>query len=113
MLSIYWRCNKLYQFEYDHRLGIEIPNLKNDLQQYDKATQEQILAKWESIRGNIPDRIKLLEQEINRKQAQLNDEENFKRSCELNREISDLASTINDLWLWFRSQGEINGKAHH
>ncbi len=103
---------KLYSFEFDGRLGIEIPELQKDWGKYDKKTQEEILTKWENIRGNIPDRVRELEQEINRKQSLLNNENDFKKSCELNREIAELASTINDLWLWFRSHSEVSAKIH-
>ena len=53
--------------------------------------------------GLIPDRIISLEEIINTKQAQLSNETNFELSCQLNHEIADLASIINDLWLWFRT----------
>ncbi|RXI98753.1 hypothetical protein DS745_19710 [Anaerobacillus alkaliphilus] len=102
----------LYQFEFDERLGIAIPDLKKDWNSYDKETQEEILTKWEEIRGDIPDRVKHLEGKINRKQDELYNEDDFDRSCTLNSEISDLASAINDLWLWFRAQGEITGRSH-
>lgn len=103
---------KLYRFEYDHRLGISIPDLEKNWKDYNQATQEEILSLWDEIRGNIPERIKELEQEINRKQALLNNEENFKFACELNTDISQLASIINDLWLWFRAHGAIGEKIH-
>lgn len=103
----------MYRFEYDHRLGISIPDLGKSLSDYNQATKEEILLRWEEIRGNIPERIKELEQEINRKQALLNNEENFELACDLNTKISILASTINDLWLWFRSQGKIDEKNHY
>ncbi|MFN7250650.1 MAG: hypothetical protein ACK4M9_07600 [Anaerobacillus sp.] len=103
----------MYRFEYDQRLGISIPDLDRDWQLFDKATQEEILSQWEEIRGDIPDRVKKLEEQINIKQAELFNEDDFNKSCDINTEISELASTINDLWLWFRSQGEISGKSHH
>jgi gas vesicle protein len=103
----------LYRFEYDQRLGISIPDLDREWQLFDKATQEEILSQWEEIRGDIPDRVKKLEEEINIKQAALFNEDDFNKSCDINTEISELASTINDLWLWFRSQGEISGKSHY
>lgn len=65
----------------------------------------------EDTRG-IPDRISELETQINRRQDQLADEENFELSCKLNSEIADLASIINDLWLWYRANQEIGGKLH-
>lgn len=103
----------LYRFEYDQRLGIAIPDLDQEWHRIDKATQEEILSQWEEIRGDIPDRVKQLEEKINLKQKALFNEDNFKKSCEINTEISELASTINDLWLWFRAQNEISTKSHH
>lgn len=94
-------------FSYDERLGIEIPVLQLDWEEYPESTQQLILLHWEERRGAIPDRIALLEQEINRKQAQLYEEEDFERSCQLNEEIAELASIINDLWLWFRMNQEV------
>lgn len=102
-----------YEFIYDERLGIHVPSLNNGWEQYNDEIQSQILLDWEKIRGNIPDRIFNLEKLINTKQAQLDNEENFQRSCELNSEIAELASIINDLWLWYRSSESLTvGKAH-
>ncbi|OZM57983.1 hypothetical protein CIB95_06400 [Lottiidibacillus patelloidae] len=102
-----------YTFEYDNRLGITIPDLHKFWDQYSKEEQAEILFKWEKIRGTIPDRIKDLEIEINNKQEQLNVEENFEKSCQLNSDIAELASIINDLWLWFRANQRIDsGKTH-
>ena len=36
----------------------------------------------------------------------------FIRSCELNSEIGELASIINDLWIWDRTNEEISKKVH-
>ena len=100
-------------FAYDSRLKIRIPQLANSWTAYSPQTQNRIVTEWETIRGHIPDRIKELEIEINRKQAELNLEEDFNRSCELNHEISELASIINDLWIWFRTSQHIsNAKIH-
>lgn len=103
----------MYRFEYDQRLGIAIPDLDQEWHLFDKATQEEILSQWEEIRGDIPDRVKEIEAEINVKQTALFNEEDFIKSCDINTAISELASTINDLWLWFRSQGEISTKSHY
>ncbi|WNF36054.1 hypothetical protein RJD24_16595 [Bacillaceae bacterium IKA-2] len=103
----------MYRFEYDERLGISIPDLEKSLSDYNKATQEEILLRWEEVRGNIPERIFELEKEINLKQALLNNEANFEQACDLNTKISILASTINDLWLWFRSYDKVDEKNHH
>lgn len=94
-------------FQYDKRLGIPLPALQQDWLSYPTDEQQQLTLQWEMIRGKIPDRIYELEKKINRKQADLNNEEDFKRSCQLNTEISELASIINDLWLWFRTSPDI------
>jgi len=100
-------------FSFDKRLGIYIPDLALDWDEYTKRTQSDILLCWEQIRGSIPDRIADLEHEINHKQEQLSDESDFNRSCQLNSEIADLASIINDLWLWYRTDQTITEKIHH
>lgn len=91
-----------YEFQFDERLGISLPILYKDWSLYPEDQQMEILLKWEEYRGHIPDRIVELEKIINEKQAQLNNEEDFVRSCELNSEIAELASIINDLWIWYR-----------
>lgn len=99
-------------FSQNERLGIPIPNLQRDWDDYGEETQEAILFYWETIRGSIPDRIAELEVMINKKQTQLSDEADFGRSCQLNSEIAELASIINDLWLWYRTNQDITGKMH-
>lgn len=103
-----------YTFLYDERLGIDVPHLSNEWHVYSVAERIAIVSKWEHIRGSIPDKIKALEGEINTKQARLNDEDNFAASCELNAQIAELASRINDLHLWFRvnQHVEASGKTH-
>ncbi|MGE6378668.1 hypothetical protein [Peribacillus muralis] len=100
-------------FTYDERLGIAIPDLNLEWDEYTKGEQQRILVHWENIRGSIPDRIKELETTINHKQNQLSDESDFAASCQLNSEIADLASIINDLWLWYRANQGVSGKMHN
>jgi hypothetical protein len=99
-------------FSFDHRLGIPLPKFTMEWEEYSKEIQQSILFNWEQIRGSIPDRIAELENSINQKQAQLSNESNFVRSCELNSEIAELASIINDLWLWYRANQTISEKIH-
>lgn len=99
-------------FLMNDRLGIPVPNLQLDWKEYSKETREQILLDWEKVRGAIPDRIADLEDIINKKQAQLSDEADFQQSCLLNNEIAELASIINDLWLWYRTDQDISAKMH-
>lgn len=99
-------------FRFDPRLGINIPHLVDEWEIYNKEYREKILFQWEKIRGAIPDRIAELENEINKKQNELSIESNFVKSCQLNNEIADLASVINDLWLWYRLNQDITNKSH-
>ncbi len=100
-------------FTYDQRLGMLVPDIIEEWDELSKQVQQDILLNWEEIRGSIPDRIAELETTINQKQAQLSNENNFTLSCKLNSEISELASIINDLWLWFRANQTMSAKTHH
>jgi hypothetical protein len=97
-------------FSYDDRLGIHIPNFDSEWDFFKLDTQHSIMFHWETIRGSIPDRIADLENSINIKQTQLSEENDFHRSCELNAEIAELASIINDLWILYREHQEISDK---
>jgi hypothetical protein len=101
-------------FTLDKRLGISVPvpEITEEWDKLSKQIQQDILLYWEESRGSIPDRIADLETIINQKQAQLSNENDFILSCKLNSEISELASIINDLWLWFRSNQTISAKTH-
>ncbi|MFC5469490.1 hypothetical protein ACFPPD_12225 [Cohnella suwonensis] len=102
------------QFEYSERHGIRIPRLTADWETLGPERQIAVLERWEIIRGSIPDRIFAFEAGIRIKQQQLFEEEDFARSCRINDDISDLASRINDLNIWFRVQQELDdgGKPH-
>ncbi len=101
-----------YAFVYDERLGIKLPSLALDWEEYSDEERAEILLIWEEIRAKIPDRIILLEKVIDEKQRQLSQEENFDRSCRLNSEIAELASVINDLNIWFRVQQDHAARVH-
>jgi hypothetical protein len=100
-------------FQYDERLGIEIPVLELEWEMYDAAVRINLLLQWEQIRGVIPDRIMKLEAQIIEKQNKLDKEDDFRTSCRLNSDIADLASIINDLHLWFRTNQDLESKTHH
>lgn len=100
-------------FIYNQRLGIKLPHLQEDWSKYDSSTQNSILSEWENIRGGIPDRIRELEKQINIKQDALSVEQDFALSCLLNEEIAELASIINDLWIWYRTNQETTDKMHN
>ncbi|MDQ1909802.1 hypothetical protein RAC89_04690 [Paenibacillus sp. GD4] len=102
-----------YTFDLDRRLGIPLPHLLKDWEDYSEYEQADILLQWERIRGTIPEQIKKLERIIILKQDQLNGEDHFPTSCRLNSEIAELASTINELHLWFRVNQDISsGRTH-
>ncbi|EGL16580.1 MULTISPECIES: hypothetical protein [unclassified Paenibacillus] len=100
------------RFIFDERLGIPVPEFDKEWEEYSLRERESILFQWEQIRGTIPDRIKQLEGQIIAKQNKLNVEDDFPASCALNSQIADLASAINDLHLWFRTNQEVEGKIH-
>jgi hypothetical protein len=97
----------LQWFIYDERLGIELPRLKQEWHVYSNAEREALITQWEQIRGSIPDKIKKFEHVINQKQAQLNNETDFVKSCQLNSDIAEYASRINDLHIWFRMNQDV------
>jgi hypothetical protein len=99
-------------FVHDNRLGIDIPSLNWDWTCYPTETQSEILFRWEQIKGGIPDLVKELEMQINEKLTDLNQEDDFEKSCILNNEISELASCINDLWIWYRTNEELSRRPH-
>ncbi|MDQ0255028.1 DNA repair exonuclease SbcCD ATPase subunit [Evansella vedderi] len=99
-------------FNYNSRLGISVPELDVEWEYLSPETQAHILEKWEEIRGDIPDRIKELEVKINYLQEQLNEEDEFYQSCKINSQIAELASIINDLWIWYRTGEHVEVKVH-
>ncbi|MDG5786998.1 hypothetical protein QA612_05795 [Evansella sp. AB-P1] len=99
-------------FQYDSRLGLAVPHLETEWDNLSYETQASILNKWEEIRGDIPDRIKELEKEINHLQKQLYEEDEFLKSCKINSSIAELASIINDLWIWYRTGEDVEIKVH-
>jgi hypothetical protein len=100
------------EFIYDQRLGIHLPELLFEWDSYPLRIREQVLDEWEQIRGSIPERVIQLEMIINQKQEALNREEHFPTACQLNTEIAECASIINDLHLWYRSNQEIHSRVH-
>ncbi|QJD81840.1 hypothetical protein [Cohnella herbarum] len=99
------------QFEFSERHGISVPCLDKDWDDLDHEQQSAILSRWEMIRGGIPDHIMRFEAKIRIKQQQLFEEDDFVRSCTINGEIADLASRINDLNIWFRTQQELDDES--
>ncbi|WP_199622109.1 hypothetical protein [Paenibacillus alkalitolerans] len=100
-------------FAYDERLGIPLPALEREWEEYTLEEQARILLYWEGVRGRIPDRIFALEREITDLQQRLDQEENFEKVCGLSWEIADLASAINDLHIYYRLNQDVAAKAHH
>lgn len=95
-------------FRWDDRLSIHIPCLDREWDQYGYDEQSAIIAGWERTRGSIPDRIKQFEHRIKELLARLGEEDSFERSCRINDEISDYASRINDLQIWYRMDQDID-----
>jgi hypothetical protein len=96
-----WACG---QFAMDGRLGIAVPRLTQPWESLSQDRKAALLEAWEAIRGRIPDRIAEFEQSIRAMQSELFEEEDFAKSCRLNYEIAELASRINDLNIWYRTE---------
>ncbi|UTR15600.1 hypothetical protein MM221_03150 [Salipaludibacillus sp. LMS25] len=94
-------------FTHNIRLGISLPSFSGTWDELSLLEQTDILVKWEKIRGTIPDKIEEIERKINTLQSDLYHEENFEKSCKLNSDIAELASIINDLWIWYRAGDDV------
>lgn len=101
-----------YRFEYDERLTIEIPILYKAWEELSYDEQKEILYRWEHVRATIPDQIKLLEQEVHELEKKLQIEDNQENFLALSKRITELASQIIDLNLWFRTHEDITAKVH-
>lgn len=104
---------KQYEFKYNERLGIHIPLIYTDWNNISSTEQQQILYRWEQVRSQIPDQIKMFEDEINRRERQLQIEDDFEVFCRLSSEIADYASRVIDLNLWFRTHEEVTSDKVH
>ncbi|MCC3376381.1 hypothetical protein [Cohnella sp. REN36] len=100
-------------FVHDDRLGIDLPKLERPWELIAPELQAAIIAHWEVVRGQIPDRIFRLEASIRAKQGELDAEEDFRTACRLNGEIAELASRINDLQIWYRIQQDMEETKRH
>ncbi|MCR8843404.1 hypothetical protein NQ117_06890 [Paenibacillus sp. SC116] len=103
---------KRFRFDWDERLQIHTPVLLCEWEHLSAQEQYKLLMQWEIIRGRIPDRIFALERVIMVKQQALYEEDCFEASCRLNSEIAELASAINDLHIWYRTQQDADAKLH-
>ncbi|MBD8498667.1 hypothetical protein IFO66_10180 [Paenibacillus sp. CAU 1523] len=101
-----------YRFDWNERLQIHTPVLLCEWEQLSIHEQNSLLMSWEVFRGRIPDRIFELERVIIVKQQALYEEDCFEESCRLNSEIAELASAINDLHIWYRTQQDADAKLH-
>lgn len=91
-----------YHFEYDERLGIRLPYLNAEWEELSPEERRDMILEWERIKAKIPDRITEVEREIEERQRQVGQEEDWDRICRLYEEICSLASVINDLQIWSR-----------
>lgn len=97
---------KAYRFLLDPRLGIKIPHFDKEWEEYTEEEQLDAIGQWEHERAKIPDRIKTLEMKIIEKQEAMF-EMSFEEYCEVHKDVIDLASSINDLNIWYRTEGYV------
>lgn len=98
------------QFRRDERLGICVPDLETYWEDLTLEQQEAVLARWELERGEIPERIVELERHIRQLQERMGQEEDFAACCRINDDISEMASRINDLNIWFRVRQDLDAE---
>lgn len=87
-------------FVLDERLGIRVPAFDREWTAYTHGEQSALIEEWERIKARIPDRIKVLEDEIYVLQLDAAQEEDWDRVCALYEELYRIASIINDLNIW-------------
>ncbi|WP_227874256.1 hypothetical protein [Tumebacillus algifaecis] len=92
--------SKGWEFVFDERLGIALPQLERDWNLYSRADQERMIETWEKVKARIPDRVHELEAVINVNQLQVSQEDDWDTVCDLYAEIYRIASIINDLNIW-------------
>lgn len=100
---------KDFKFVLDKRMGIKLPKLNKDWEEFTHEDQVEIIRTWESERAKIPERIKEIEEEIMEKQDSMFDI-SFEDYIKLHTDIVDLSSALNDLYIWFRTEGELTHK---
>ena len=98
--------SKGYRFIFNSRLGIHVPEFDQEWESYSVKDQSDIIQRWDQERAKIPDQIRKLEHEIIRKQDAMF-EMSFEEYLIVHRQIVDLASRINDLNIWYRTEGHI------
>lgn len=98
-----------YKFVFDPKLGIKIPHFQIDWEHFTQDEQTEIISLWEQERAKIPERIKQLEQEIHDLHRSMEDMD-FAQYCEMHKEVISLASAINDLNIWYRTEAEIDSQ---
>ncbi|MFC4767608.1 hypothetical protein [Effusibacillus consociatus] len=91
-----------YRFDYDERLGIRLPYLEVEWEELSDQERHDMIMEWEKIKARIPDRIMEIEREINNRQLQASQAEDWDKICKLYEEIYTYASVINDLHIWMR-----------
>ncbi|MGZ4032367.1 MAG: hypothetical protein ACXVDJ_08160 [Tumebacillaceae bacterium] len=89
-----------YEFVHDERLGIALPVLTHDWLLYSQEQQEAMIVRWEAIRARIPDRVKVLEEVIDRHQLAISQEDDWDQVVAHYEEVYRIASIINDLNIW-------------
>ncbi|KEO83921.1 hypothetical protein [Tumebacillus flagellatus] len=94
--------NSRFEFQFDERLGIQIPVQHHDWDEYTREEQEDVIHRWEAIRSRIPDRIKALEEIIEDRQLKISVEEDWDVVIALYEDVFTIASVINDLNNWMR-----------
>jgi hypothetical protein len=100
-----------HNFEFNERLGIPLPALEKDWEAYTLDEQSQILAMWEQIRAQIPDRIRFFERKFMETFESLNSVTNGDELAQLSTKLAEISSIINELNVWYREEPNVSDHA--
>lgn len=102
-----------YRFQYNDRLKIELPTFYVEWEELSTKEQYEVIRRWEQTRAQIPDLIKEFERMVQERELQLQIEDDNPTFIQLSKEITDYASRIIDLNLWFRTDEEVASSKIH
>lgn len=88
-----------YTFDYDKRLGIDLPVLNVPFESLDEDERGKFFKELRAISASIPEKIKLLDEEYMEKYEEL--EKDIDNFYEIMDELNDISKKISELNVWF------------
>jgi len=96
-----------FEFVYNEEIGIETPILHIPYEQLSKEELDALHHKMEKVSGQIPERIRELEQKYKELYKQFTEQESDSQFYEGMNRINELSRKIGELNIWYlRMQGK-------